>query len=62
MITGVVAVICLNISTICTSLAIALYYSWQLTLIVLALAPLMVVTGSINMKVLKSMSEKSEKF
>ena len=62
MITGVVAVICLNISTICISLAIALYYSWQLTLIVLALAPLMVVTGSINMKVLKSMSEKSEKF
>ena len=62
MITGTMAVVCLNLATIGASLGFALYYSWKLTLIVLALAPLMVVSGSVNMKVLKGMSEKSEKF
>lgn len=60
MITGVMSVVCLNVSTIASSLALAFYYSWQLTLIVLALAPLMAITGSINMSVLKGMSQKSE--
>ena len=53
---------CLNISTISASLILAFYYSWKLTLIVIGLAPLMVVTGAINMQVLKGMSQKSEKF
>ena len=59
MVTGVAAVVCLNISTVSASLILAFYYSWQLPLIVLALAPLMTVSGAINMSVLKGMSQKS---
>jgi ABC-type bacteriocin/lantibiotic exporter with double-glycine peptidase domain len=62
MVTGVIGVMCLNLSTIAASLTLAFYYCWSLTLIVLALSPLMVVTGAINMRVMKSMSTKSEKF
>jgi ATP-binding cassette subfamily B (MDR/TAP) protein 1 len=62
MVTGIIGVVCLNISTVTISLIIALVYFWQLTLVVLALSPLMVITGAINMKVMKSMSMKSEKF
>lgn len=56
MVTGVIAVICLNISTITISMLLAFYYSWKLTLIVLAISPLLVVTGAINMAVLKGLS------
>lgn len=59
MITGVMGVICLNISTVSISLIFAFYYSWKLTLIVLALSPLLVVSGAINMAVMKGMSQKS---
>lgn len=59
MVTGVMAVVCLNISTVTTSMIFAFYYSWKLTLIVLALSPIMVVTGAINMAVLKGLSEKA---
>jgi ABC-type bacteriocin/lantibiotic exporter with double-glycine peptidase domain len=56
MITGTIGVICLNISTISLSLIFAFYYSWKLTLIVLALTPLIAISGAINMKVIKGMS------
>jgi ATP-binding cassette subfamily B (MDR/TAP) protein 11 len=56
MITGVMGVVCLNISTVTTSLIFAFYYSWKLTLIVLALSPLLAVSGAINMAIMKSMS------
>lgn len=59
MITGVLAVMCLNISTVAVSLFFAFYYFWQLTLVVMALTPLMVITGAINMQVMKGMSQKS---
>jgi ABC-type bacteriocin/lantibiotic exporter with double-glycine peptidase domain len=59
MITGTLGVICLNIATVSLSLIFAFYYSWQLTLIVLALTPIIAVSGAINMKVLKGLSEKS---
>ncbi len=59
MITGVLGVVCLNIATVVTSLIFAFYYSWKLTLIVLGLSPLLIVTGAINMAVLKGMSAKS---
>jgi ABC-type bacteriocin/lantibiotic exporter with double-glycine peptidase domain len=59
MVTGVVGVMCLNISTVVASLILAFYHFWQLTLIVLALSPLMIASGAINMKVMKSMSVKS---
>jgi ATP-binding cassette subfamily B (MDR/TAP) protein 1 len=62
MITGVIGVVCLNLSTITISLILALTSFWQLTLVVLGLSPLMAVTGAVNMKVMKSMSIKSEKF
>lgn len=62
MITGVLAVVCLNLATITTSMIFAFYYSWKLTLIVLALSPLLVASGAINMKLVKSLGEKSEKY
>ena len=62
MITGVLAVVCLNISTIFTSLFLAFYHSWQLTLIVLALTPLLAITSAINMSMIKNLSQKSSKY
>lgn len=59
MITGVLGVICLNVSTVATSLILAFYYSWKLTLVVLALSPLLVASGAINMALIKKLSEKS---
>lgn len=59
MITGVVAVICLNVATVSLSLFFAFYHSWRLTLIVLGLSPLLVITGAINMAVLKNISKKA---
>ncbi len=61
MVTGVLSVICLNLSTVTLSLSLAMYHSWKLTLIVLALSPLLAVTGAINMSVLKGISQKAEK-
>lgn len=54
--------VCLNLATVTTSMIFAFYYSWKLTLIVLALSPLLVASGAINMKLVKSLSEKSEKY
>lgn len=51
MVSGVLGVMCLNIATVAASLTFGLYYSWKVTLISLALSPLIVVVGSINMKV-----------
>ena len=62
MVTGVMGVVCLNIATVTTSLIFAFYYSWKLTLIVLGLSPLLIVTGAINMAILKGMTAKSEKY
>ena len=59
MITGTLAVICLNLSTVSVSLIIAFYYSWKLTLITIGLAPLLVITSSINMALVKSLTAKS---
>ena len=60
MITCVTAVVCLNFSTVSLSLFLAFYHSWLLTLIVLGISPLLVVSGAINMAVLKKMSKKAE--
>jgi ABC-type bacteriocin/lantibiotic exporter with double-glycine peptidase domain len=60
MITGVLQVICLNVSTVSASLFIAFYYSWKLTLIVIGLSPLLVISGSINMALMKKLTSKSE--
>lgn len=62
MITGVLGVMCQNISTVGVSLALAMYYSWQLTLVVLGISPLIALSGSIHMKVIKKSHEKCEKF
>jgi ABC-type bacteriocin/lantibiotic exporter with double-glycine peptidase domain len=59
MVTGVIGVMCLNISTVTASLILAFYHFWQLTFIVLGLSPLMILSGAVNMKVMKSMSVKS---
>jgi ATP-binding cassette, subfamily B (MDR/TAP), member 1 len=65
MTTGVLGVVFLNIATIVTSMVIALYYSWQLTLIVIGLSPLLVVSNAVEMnrvKAFTSKNESSEKF
>lgn len=62
MITGVLGVMCQNISTVGVSLALAMSYSWQLTLVVLGISPLIALSGSIHMKVIKKSHEKCEKF
>ena len=59
MVTGTLGVVCLNIATVSVSMFLAFYYSWKLTLIVLALAPLLVVTSAINMAFVKSFAQKS---
>lgn len=51
---------CLNIATISASLVLGLYYSWKVTLIALALSPLIAVVGAINMKVIMKFNTKSE--
>lgn len=60
MITGTIAVICLNFATVSLSLFLAFYHSWLLTLIVLGLSPLLVVTGAVNMALLKNLTKKAE--
>jgi ABC-type multidrug transport system fused ATPase/permease subunit len=60
MVSGVLGVMCLNISTVASSLAFGLYYSWKVTLISLALSPLIAVVGSINMKVIMKFTTKSQ--
>lgn len=68
MVSGVLGVICLNAATILTSLTLGMYYSWKITLISLALSPLIAIVGSfgsINMKAaMKSASkaQQTEKF
>jgi ABC-type multidrug transport system fused ATPase/permease subunit len=60
MISGVCAVMCMNLSTVSISLIFAFTNSWQLTLIVLGLSPLIMISGAINMAVLKGLATKSE--
>ncbi len=60
MISGVCAVMCMNLSTVTISLIFAFTNSWQLTLIVLGLSPLIMVAGAINMAVLKGLTSKTE--
>ncbi len=60
MISGVCAVMCMNFSTVTISLIFAFTNSWQLTLIVLGLSPLIMVAGAVNMAVIKKMTSKTE--
>lgn len=62
LITGIMGVVCLNLATVSASLILAFYFSWQLTLVVLGISPMIALCGSIHMKVVKAMHEKSEKF
>jgi ABC-type bacteriocin/lantibiotic exporter with double-glycine peptidase domain len=59
MVTGLFAVIFLNISTISVSLFVAFVYSWQLTLVALALSPLIAIAGSINVALIKKVTKKT---
>jgi len=59
MVTGIFAVIFLNISTVSVSLIVAFVYSWRLTLISLALSPLIAIAGSINVALIKKVTKKT---
>jgi hypothetical protein len=50
----------MNFSTIGTGLGIALYYHWQLTLIVLGLSPLIMLSSALNVKRMRSFARESE--
>lgn len=52
MVSGVLGVMCLNLATISISLSLGMYYSWKVTLIALALSPLIAIVGAITMKVI----------
>ena len=60
MVSAIIGVMCLNVSTVGSSLAFGFYYSWKVTLISLALSPLIVVVGAINMKVMMKFTTKSQ--
>jgi len=60
MVSGVLGVMCLNIATVVASLAFGLYYSWKVTLISLALSPLIAIVGSLNMKLIMKYTTKSQ--
>ena len=60
MISGVCAVMCMNFSTVTISLIFAFTNSWQLTLIVIGLSPLIIAAGAANMAVLKRLTSKTE--
>lgn len=59
MTTGVIGVMFLNFATITTSLVIAFSHSWQLTLIVLGLSPILVVSNAIEMQRIKTFASKN---
>lgn len=59
MISGVCAVMCMNLSTVTISLIFAFKSSWLLTLIVLGLSPLIMIAGAVNMAVLKKLTTKT---
>jgi ATP-binding cassette, subfamily B (MDR/TAP), member 1 len=60
MVSGVLGVMCLNAATIATSLVFGIYYSWKVTLIALALSPIIAIVGSINMKIILKFTTKSQ--
>ena len=60
MVSGVLGVMCLNIATVAASMAFGLYYSWKVTLIALALSPLIAIVGSLNMKIMMKFMTQSQ--
>ena len=60
MVSGVLGVTCLNLATVGASISFGMYYSWKVTLISLALSPLIAIVGSINMKVIMKFTTKSQ--
>lgn len=59
MISGVCAVMFMNLSTVSISLYFAFSNSWQLTLVVLGMSPLIMISGLLNMKMLKGLTSKT---
>jgi hypothetical protein len=60
MVSGLLAVGCLNISTVTISMISDFIHSWKLTLTTCGLAPLLVETSTINMA-LRKISQKVRK-
>ena len=44
-----------------TSLGIAFYYSWKLTLVIMGFAPFLMFAGSVNMKIFKNFAAEEAK-
>ena len=61
MITGVVAVVCLNATTVSVGLVIALVHCWKIGLITLAFTPFLMVATSTHISIVKRMATKSER-
>ena len=50
-----------SVGGITAGVAIGFYYSWQLTLLVLAFAPFIVISGYIEMKVVSGQAKSNDK-
>jgi ABC-type multidrug transport system fused ATPase/permease subunit len=61
MITGIIAYVCLNITTVAIGLLIAIYHCWKIGLITLAFTPFLLVVTSINISLVKRMASKSDR-
>ena len=61
MTTGVISVIILNVATLGSGLALAFYYNWRLSLIVIGLGPFLAIAGSLNMKRMKEFANQADK-
>jgi ABC-type bacteriocin/lantibiotic exporter with double-glycine peptidase domain len=61
MVTGVIAVLCLNSTTVVTGMLIALFHCWKVGLITLAFTPFLMAAASIHMSIFKRMATKSER-
>lgn len=59
MITGVIAFVCLNSTTVIMGLLIALFHCWKIALITIAFTPILMIATSIHMSVVKRMASKS---
>jgi ABC-type multidrug transport system fused ATPase/permease subunit len=61
MITGIIAVVCLNSTTVAVSLVIAMFHCWKIALITLGFTPILMISTSIHVSVTKRMASKSER-
>jgi ATP-binding cassette, subfamily B (MDR/TAP), member 11 len=61
VLTGLIAVICLNSTAVACALAIALVHCWQIGLVSLACSPFLILSSFVHISVVKRINRKSER-